>query len=71
MKWKYVHVFNLILGDMFSPENGENEPEWVTTEKKHFSEFRDMNKVCSVKEIYQHQLGVFPGCSLKVHDLFV
>lgn len=32
------------IGDMFSSENGENEPDWVTTEKKHFSEFRDMNK---------------------------
>uniref|UniRef100_A0A8C1PJG1 Reticulocalbin 3, EF-hand calcium binding domain n=1 Tax=Cyprinus carpio TaxID=7962 RepID=A0A8C1PJG1_CYPCA len=32
------------IGDMFTPEDGENEPDWVTTEKKHFSEFRDMNK---------------------------
>ncbi|XP_026061942.1 reticulocalbin-1-like isoform X1 [Carassius auratus] len=32
------------IGDMFNAENGENEPDWVTTEKKHFSEFRDMNK---------------------------
>ncbi|XP_016302467.1 calumenin-like [Sinocyclocheilus anshuiensis] len=32
------------IGDMFTPGNGENEPDWVTTEKKHFSEFRDMNK---------------------------
>ncbi|KPP64275.1 reticulocalbin-3-like [Scleropages formosus] len=27
-----------------SPEDGESEPEWVQTEKKHFSEFRDTNK---------------------------
>ncbi|KAG9329476.1 hypothetical protein JZ751_015163 [Albula glossodonta] len=32
------------IGDMFSPEDGESEPEWVTTEKKQFLEFRDMNK---------------------------
>ncbi|XP_058627297.1 reticulocalbin-3 isoform X1 [Onychostoma macrolepis] len=32
------------IGDMFTSENGEDEPDWVTTEKKHFSEFRDMNK---------------------------
>lgn len=31
---------------MFTPEEGESEPEWVITERKHFSEFRDMNKVC-------------------------
>lgn len=68
LNWKYVHVFLLTLGDMFTPENGENEPDWVTTEKKHFSEFRDMNKVCSGKEIYQHHPGVFPGYSFKVHD---
>lgn len=30
---------------MFTPEGGENEPDWVSTEKKHFSEFRDVNKV--------------------------
>ncbi|RXN33673.1 reticulocalbin-1-like isoform X1 [Labeo rohita] len=32
------------IGDMYTPESGESEPDWVTTEKKHFSEFRDMNK---------------------------
>ncbi|XP_051572727.1 reticulocalbin-1-like [Myxocyprinus asiaticus] len=32
------------IGDMFSAEDGESEPDWVTTEKKHFSEFRDINK---------------------------
>lgn len=37
-------MFLLTLGDMFNAENGEDEPDWVTTEKKHFSEFRDMNK---------------------------
>lgn len=30
---------------MFTPEDGESEPDWVQTEKKHFTEFRDMNKV--------------------------
>lgn len=67
-----MHVFLLTLGDMFTPENGENEPDWVTKEKKHFSEFRDMNKVCSgEKKNYQHHLGEFPGYSFKFHDLFV
>ncbi|XP_073713353.1 reticulocalbin-3 isoform X2 [Misgurnus anguillicaudatus] len=32
------------IGDMYTPEDGENEPEWVATEKKHFTEFRDTNK---------------------------
>ncbi|KAA8584802.1 hypothetical protein FQN60_003496, partial [Etheostoma spectabile] len=32
------------IGDMFTPEDGEREPDWVTTEKKHFAEFRDANK---------------------------
>ncbi|XP_035254085.1 reticulocalbin-3 isoform X2 [Anguilla anguilla] len=32
------------IGDMFSLEDGETEPEWVTTEKKQFVDFRDLNK---------------------------
>ncbi|KAG9264137.1 reticulocalbin-3 isoform X1 [Astyanax mexicanus] len=32
------------IGDMYTSEDGENEPEWVNTEKKQFSEFRDVNK---------------------------
>ncbi|KAI4872609.1 hypothetical protein NFI96_024584, partial [Prochilodus magdalenae] len=32
------------IGDMYSPEQGVDEPDWVSTEKKHFSEFRDANK---------------------------
>ncbi|XP_039681869.1 reticulocalbin-3 isoform X2 [Perca fluviatilis] len=32
------------IGDMFTPEDGESEPDWVHTERKHFSEFRDTNK---------------------------
>uniref|UniRef100_A0A3P8W1X1 Reticulocalbin 3, EF-hand calcium binding domain n=1 Tax=Cynoglossus semilaevis TaxID=244447 RepID=A0A3P8W1X1_CYNSE len=32
------------LGDMYTPESGESEPEWVQTEKKHFIEIRDANK---------------------------
>ena len=30
---------------MYTSENGEKEPEWVITERKHFYEFRDENKV--------------------------
>ncbi|KAM9392361.1 reticulocalbin-3 [Pholidichthys leucotaenia] len=32
------------IGDMFTPENGESEPDWVQSERKQFSEFRDTNK---------------------------
>uniref|UniRef100_A0A3Q2G464 Reticulocalbin 3, EF-hand calcium binding domain n=1 Tax=Cyprinodon variegatus TaxID=28743 RepID=A0A3Q2G464_CYPVA len=32
------------IGDMYTPEDGEAEPDWVQTEKKHFAEFRDINK---------------------------
>ncbi|XP_012681394.1 reticulocalbin-3 isoform X1 [Clupea harengus] len=32
------------IGDMFTPDDGESEPDWVLTEKKHFTEIRDMNK---------------------------
>ncbi|XP_047656632.1 reticulocalbin-3 [Tachysurus fulvidraco] len=32
------------IGDMFTPEEGESEPEWVTTERKQFSGYRDINK---------------------------
>ncbi|XP_034046633.1 reticulocalbin-3 [Thalassophryne amazonica] len=32
------------IGDMFTPEDGESEPDWVQTEKKQFVEFRDTNK---------------------------
>uniref|UniRef100_UPI0037E89506 reticulocalbin-3 isoform X1 n=1 Tax=Semicossyphus pulcher TaxID=241346 RepID=UPI0037E89506 len=35
---------NEYIGDMFSPESGEPEPEWVQTERKQFSEIRDANK---------------------------
>ncbi|XP_028310849.1 reticulocalbin-3 [Gouania willdenowi] len=35
---------NEYIGDMFTPEDGESEPDWVQSEKKHFSEFRDTNK---------------------------
>ncbi|XP_077413428.1 reticulocalbin-3 isoform X2 [Vanacampus margaritifer] len=32
------------IGDMYTPEEGESEPEWVQTEKKHFTDLRDANK---------------------------
>ncbi|XP_043955021.1 reticulocalbin-3 isoform X1 [Gambusia affinis] len=32
------------IGDMYTPEDGESEPDWVQTERKHFGEFRDVNK---------------------------
>lgn len=38
-------MYLCFIGDMYTPENGESEPDWVQTEKKHFSEFRDTNKV--------------------------
>lgn len=30
-------------GDMYTAEEGEEEPEWVETERQQFSEFRDKN----------------------------
>ncbi|KAL6103537.1 uncharacterized protein ACO6RY_02911 [Pungitius sinensis] len=32
------------IGDMYTSEDGGSEPDWVQTEKKQFSEFRDANK---------------------------
>ncbi|XP_040918056.1 reticulocalbin-3 isoform X2 [Toxotes jaculatrix] len=32
------------IGDMYTSEDGESEPDWVQTERKHFAEFRDTNK---------------------------
>ncbi|XP_059901897.1 reticulocalbin-3 isoform X1 [Gadus macrocephalus] len=32
------------IGDMFTPENGEKEPDWVLTERQHFHQIRDENK---------------------------
>ncbi|KAF7646671.1 hypothetical protein LDENG_00184050 [Lucifuga dentata] len=29
---------------MWKPEHGEEEPEWVVTEREQFSEYRDKNK---------------------------
>ena len=29
------------IGDMFNPENGEEEPEWVESEKQQFRDYRD------------------------------
>lgn len=45
---------------MFTPEEGESEPEWVTTERKHFSEYRDNNKVCSITIIKDHMTFMTP-----------
>ncbi|XP_069566029.1 reticulocalbin-3 isoform X2 [Brachyistius frenatus] len=35
---------NEYIGDMYTTEDGEGEPDWVQTERKHFNEFRDTNK---------------------------
>ncbi|XP_062840830.1 reticulocalbin-3 isoform X1 [Trichomycterus rosablanca] len=32
------------IGDTFTAEDGETEPDWVATERKQFSEYRDTNK---------------------------
>ncbi|MED6287568.1 hypothetical protein CHARACLAT_017710 [Characodon lateralis] len=32
------------IGDMFTADNGAEEPEWVATERQQFSEFRDKNR---------------------------
>ncbi|XP_059181972.1 calumenin-A-like [Centropristis striata] len=31
------------IGDMFTSEDGEEEPEWVASERQQFAEFRDKN----------------------------
>lgn len=36
--------FVWMSGDMYNHENEMDEPEWVTTEREQFSEFRDKNK---------------------------
>ncbi|KAM9845904.1 calumenin-A isoform 1-T2 [Aulostomus maculatus] len=32
------------IGDMFTAEDGEDEPDWVASERQQFAEFRDKNK---------------------------
>lgn len=34
----------MLPGDMFTAENGLEEPEWVASERQQFSEFRDKNQ---------------------------
>lgn len=46
----YIFMYFCFIGDMYTSENGESEPDWVQTEKKHFSEFRDTNKVKEQKD---------------------
>lgn len=36
--------FVWISGDMYNHEDEMDEPEWVSTEREQFSEFRDKNK---------------------------
>ncbi|XP_069461266.1 reticulocalbin-3 isoform X2 [Ambystoma mexicanum] len=35
---------NEYIGDMYSTENDEPEPDWVKTERQQFLDFRDLNK---------------------------
>lgn len=35
---------NEYIGDMYNQEGEDEEPEWVTTERQQFTEFRDKNK---------------------------
>lgn len=44
-------MYFCFIGDMYTTENGESEPDWVQTEKKQFSEFRDTNKVKEQKDL--------------------
>lgn len=46
----YQCMYFCFIGDMFTPENGESEPDWVQTEKQQFSELRDINKVKEQKQ---------------------
>ena len=44
---------NEYIGDMFKPEDGKEEPDWVASEREQFTKYRDMNKdgVLSEQEI--------------------
>lgn len=33
----------LFVGDMYTPEDGQEEPDWVKSEREQFAEFRDKN----------------------------
>uniref|UniRef100_A0A8C3SVM4 EF-hand domain-containing protein n=1 Tax=Chelydra serpentina TaxID=8475 RepID=A0A8C3SVM4_CHESE len=39
----YVQVDEYI-GDMYTPESGEPEPEWVQSERQQFLDFRDLDR---------------------------
>jgi len=39
---KYTGL-NLPVGDMYTSEENQEEPEWVASERQQFSEFRDKN----------------------------
>jgi len=32
------------IGDMFNADSGEEEPDWIETEKKQFTDYRDKDK---------------------------
>ena len=46
-RWVFTGVFNGVFapsaGDMYTPEDGEEDPEWVESERQQFNEFRDKN----------------------------
>lgn len=46
-------------GDMHTAEDGESEPDWVQTERKQFSEFRDTNKVKEHKDLSGQPSNIF------------
>lgn len=43
MQWFYVKFIYLFLGDMYRGSEGEEEPDWVRSEKEQFARFRDKN----------------------------
>lgn len=74
-------VYSGFAGDMYTQEDSESEPDWVQTERKQFSDFRDINKVKDIVTVYngaqalnpvelhhhctQHTLNVLYFCSIK------
>lgn len=54
---------------MYTSENGEKEPDWVQTERTHFSEFRDTNKVKKKKTKLLSFLSAAVTLSTRRHEI--
>ena len=55
IKYDWSETLISFPADMFANEEGGPEPDWVTTEREQFSDFRDLNKDGKMdKEEIQH-----------------